>query len=248
MANRLSIVNHMKEQLLTIEHLNVSYEDGLPVLESVDLSIRQGSIVALMGPNGSGKSTILKALFGIIPHQGGTFHFNGVMFHPSVETALLHGISLVPQGRQLFRSLSVIENIEMGGFVLKNKTLLKERIESVLELFPMLKEKLQTKAGDLSGGQQQMVALARGLVTDPKLLLLDEPTLGLSPKLVIEVFEMIEKIRMERGVTILVVEHNLKSLLRHVDEGYILKEGKIVYRGQKEDLKDLAAVEKLLLS
>lgn len=238
----------MNNSILTIKNLKVAYEGGLPVLESVDMNIQKGTIVALMGPNGSGKSTILKALFGLIPHQGGSFDFNGERFHPSIQSGLAQGISYVPQGRQLFRSLSVLENIETGGFTLKNKVLLQERITSVLELFPVLKSKLHDKAGSLSGGQQQMVALARGLVTDPQLLLLDEPTLGLSPKLVKEVFEMVEKIREERGITVLVVEHNLKSLLRHVDSGYILKEGKIAFRGGKEDLKDLETVERLLLN
>jgi branched-chain amino acid transport system ATP-binding protein len=238
----------MSNKLLTINNLKVAYDDGVPVIGSVDISIDQRTIVALMGPNGCGKSTVLKALFGLIPHQGGEFVWMDKRFHPSIDVSFGLGISYVPQGRQLFRSLSVHENIEMGGFGLKNKTLLRERIESVLDLFPVLRQKLHEKAGDLSGGQQQMVALARGLVTDPKLLLLDEPTLGLSPKLVIEVFEMIERIKNERDVSIVVVEHNLKSLLRHVDEGYILKEGKIAFHGKGEDLRSLEKVEQILLS
>lgn len=233
-------------KLLDIKNLKVSF-DHIHVLSDVSFSLDYGTITALMGPNGSGKSTILKALFGLVDHQDGSFIWNDEKFKPSIHRSLAMGISYVPQGRQLFKSLSVLENIEMGGFVLKNKQLLGERINSVLELFPMLRQKLHEKAGNLSGGQQQMVALARGLVTDPKLLLLDEPTLGLAPKVVKEVFEVIEHIKNERGITIVVVEHNLKSLLRHVDQGYVLKNGVIAYHGNKSDLKNLETVEKLLL-
>ena len=181
----------MSEMLLKIDDLKVHY-GGVHALDGVDVQIDEGEIVALMGPNGAGKSTVLKALFGIAPIAGGKIMWNGQAVTPLSHEMVKRGISFVPQGRQVFGSLSVEENLTMGGFALADTKLLPERIAAVMRLFPILHEKRHAKARTLSGGQQQMLAIARGLITDPRLLLLDEPTLGLAPKIVKEVFGKIK--------------------------------------------------------
>jgi branched-chain amino acid transport system ATP-binding protein len=158
------------------------------------------------------------------------------------------GISFVPQGRRVFRYLTVKENLELGGVTIKDRNILKERIEEVLNLFPALREKLTEKTGNLSGGQQQMVAIARGLITDPKILLLDEPSLGLSPKIVKEVFEKIKEINEKRKMAIVVVEHNIKSLLPITDRAYILDKGCLVHTGVGMEILKDNILEKVFLA
>ncbi len=157
------------------------------------------------------------------------------------------GITFVPQGKRVFGRLTVLENLEIGGVSIKDAKVLKERIEEVLSLFPALRSKLKQRSRELSGGQQQMVAIARGLITDPKILLLDEPSLGLAPKVVKEVFEKIKEVNQKRGTAIVIVEHNLKSLLPLVDRAYVLDKGKIVAEGTGEHIVTSGIFQKVFL-
>lgn len=227
--------NMAKETLLQLQNIAVHY-GGVKALDGVDVNIDEGEIVALMGPNGAGKSTILKSIFGLAP-----IHLGKVLWHenpiiPIHYQMVQRGIAFVPQGRRVFSNLSVRENLEMGGFIVKDKKILQQRIGEILEIFPDLKNKLKDKSKTLSGGQQQMLALGRGLMTDPKVLLLDEPSLGLAPKIVKEVFAKIKEINEKHKTAIMVVEHNIKSLLEIADRGYILDKGKIVAKGTSQEL------------
>ena len=230
--------------LLELKKIKVHY-GGVKALDGISIKIDEGEIVALMGPNGAGKSTVLKAIFGLAPVESGDVMFNGNKINLKPHELVELGISFVPQGRRVFKNLTVLENIEIGGHAIKSKTVLKERMEEVLNIFPALKEKLSQKSGELSGGQQQMVALARGLITDPKLLLLDEPSLGLAPKIVKEVFAKIKEINEKRNTAIVVVEHNLKSLLEITDRAYVLDKGKIVSRGEGKTFLQSDTLEKV---
>ena len=232
--------------LLKIDDLKVHY-GGVHALDGVDVQIDEGEIVALMGPNGAGKSTVLKALFGIAPIAGGKIMWNGQAVTPLSHEMVKRGISFVPQGRQVFGSLSVEENLTMGGFALADTKLLPERIAAVMRLFPILHEKRHAKARTLSGGQQQMLAIARGLITDPRLLLLDEPTLGLAPKIVKEVFGKIKDINTEHKTAILIVEHNLVSLLDVADRGYVLDHGLVLKHGSSAELKQSGILDKIFV-
>ncbi len=236
----------MKEILLQLQDIKVHY-GGIRALDGVDVQIDEGEIVALMGPNGAGKSTVLKALFGITPITHGKVLWHGGELVPMPHEMVRRGISFVPQGRQVFASLTVAENLAMGGFGLANRGDLATRTEEVLELFPALRTKLHAKARTLSGGQQQMLAIARGLIPDPKVLLLDEPTLGLAPKIVKEVFDKISEINERHKTAILVVEHNIVSLLGVVHRGYVLDHGTIVKHGSSEELKASGVLDKIFV-
>lgn len=237
----------MKEEpLLDLNNIHVSY-GGVKALNGSSVKINKGEIIALMGPNGAGKSTILKAIFGLAPIESGKVVWEGSEIDLKPYEVVELGISFVPQGRRVFNHLSVYENIEIGGHAIKNKKVLKERMEEVLNIFPALSEKLNQKAGKLSGGQQQMVALARGLVTDPKLLLLDEPSLGLAPKIVKEVFAKIKEINERKGMAIMVVEHNIKSLLEIASRAYVLDKGNVVSEGGGKDFLQSDVLEKVFM-
>lgn len=234
------------ETLLTLKGIQVHY-GGVRALDGADVSLDEGEIVALMGPNGAGKSTVLKALFGIAPLAGGTVSWHGEQISPVAHEMVARGISFVPQGRQIFKSLTVRENLEVGGYTVPSKAIVANRIDEVLELFPDLKKKLNEKARSLSGGQQQMVAIARGLMTDPKVLLLDEPSLGLSPKVVKEVFAKIKEINERRGMAIMVVEHNIQSILQIVHRAYVLDKGKVVVADKPETLISTGVLEDVFM-
>jgi branched-chain amino acid transport system ATP-binding protein len=236
-----------KEQLLRLENISVNY-GGVHALKDVSLSFDEGEIVALMGPNGAGKSTVLKAVFGLVKTVQGKVLWHEKEIKPVSYEVVKLGISFVPQGRRVFRYLTVKENLELGGITIKSKNILKERIEEVLDLFPDLKIKLNEKTGNLSGGQQQMVAIARGLITDPKLLLLDEPSLGLAPKIVKEVFEKIKEINEKRKMAIVIVEHNIKSILSITNRAYILDKGVLVHTGVGEEILKDNILEKVFLA
>jgi branched-chain amino acid transport system ATP-binding protein len=234
------------ETLLKLKDISVHY-GGVRALDGVDVSLDEGEIVALMGPNGAGKSTILKALFGLAPIQSGTVSWHEQAFIPVSHEVVARGIAFVPQGRRVFANLTVRENLEVGGFVNHNSKLTNARIAEVLELFPALKAKLNERSSTLSGGQQQMLAIARGLMTDPKVLLLDEPSLGLAPKIVKEVFELVKEINARRKTAIMVVEHNIKSLLSVATRGYILDKGKVVAEGNPQELIAKGTLEKVFV-
>ncbi len=235
-----------KETLLQLNDIHVHYS-GVKALNGVSVAIDEGEVVALMGPNGAGKSTILKAIFGLASIDSGKILWEGKQFTPVSYEVVERGVSFVPQGRRVFHHLTVLENLEIGGFNIKSRTTRQERISSVLDLFPILKTKLKAKSGTLSGGQQQMLAIARGLMTDPKILLLDEPSLGLAPKIVKEVFAKIKEINQKRKMAIVVVEHNLKSLLEITERAYVLDKGQIYAQGDPKELMDKNVLEKVFL-
>lgn len=237
----------MKETLLELKEGKVQY-GGVVALDGATVQIDEGEIVALMGPNSAGKTTVIKAIVGVAPLAGGCVLWHGQKLQPVPYQMPGRGVAYVPQGRQVFKNLSVLENLELGGYALQNRADLKTNIESVLKLFPVLKEKLHQKAGLLSGGQQQMLTIARGLVSDPKVLLLDEPSLGLSPKIVKEVFALIKEINQVRKIAVLVVEHSIKSVLEIADRAYVLSRGKVaIHKGKGEQLAS-DALERVFLS
>ena len=206
------------------------------VLFGVSLEVRQGEILALIGPNGAGKSTILKAVCGLLPTWKGEIAFEGTLINGSTPARnVARGITFCPQGNRVFDELTVMENLEVGGFQLPRKEL-KPRIEEVFEMFPILKERPRQDAGRLSGGEQQMLALARALVPKPKLLMLDEPSLGLAPNLVAAVFEKVSQINRETGVTVLIVEQKVRDVLKIAHRAYGLRLGKVALEGRPQEV------------
>lgn len=233
-----------QETLLELENIHVHY-NGVKALNGISLQLNKGEVVALMGPNGAGKSTILKAVFGLVPIEAGAVFCRGERIVPLPYKVAELGIAFVPQGRRVFSHLTVLENMEMGGFMLRNKKILRERVDEMMEIFPSLSVKKNAKAGILSGGEQQMLAIARGVIMDPGVLLLDEPSLGLSPKMVKEVFQKIEEINRKQKTTIMVVEHNIRSVLEISSRIYILDKGKIAFEGASAALLQNGALTKI---
>ena len=225
----------MSKALLQLHDVCVRY-GGVKALENVSISLYEGEIVALMGANGAGKSTILKAIFGLVPIHSGYIAWKGKALRPISHRVARLGIAFVPQGRRVFARMSVEENLEIGGFMLSGRQEIRGRMEEVMRLFPVLQKKRTMLSGKLSGGQQQMLALARGLMACPKVLLLDEPSLGLAPKVVKEVFAKIKEINETQKTSIMVVEHNIKSLLAIADRAYLMDKGKIVVHGTSQEL------------
>lgn len=222
-----------KEILLKIENLE-SWYGKLQILKGIDMEINKGELVAIIGPNGSGKSTTLKSIFGLVKNKKGKIIYNKqnlVSRKPSEIVKI--GISIVPQGRRVFSTMTVEENLEIGGFILRNKEEVEKRIQQVYDYFPVLKEKKHQKATFLSGGQQQMLSIGRALMLNPDLLLLDEPSLGLSPKLMKEIFQKIKEIN-KKGTTIILVEQNAIAALEICDKAYILETGKVVLKDAKQ--------------
>ncbi len=223
--------------MLKIQELKSGY-NGMEILHGIDLEVKPGEIVAIIGPNGSGKSTTLKSIFNLCNIYSGKIEWkNKNITKLKTHEKIFEGISYVPQGRQVFRDLTVHENLEMGAFIMKDKELVKTNIKDVYEKFPFLQQKKSKNADTLSGGQQQMLAIGRALIQNPQLLLLDEPSLGLSPKATKEIFKKIQKINKE-GVSIIIVEQNAKAAVEIADRTYILEDGKIALTGGKEILKD----------
>ncbi|MFQ3619943.1 MAG: ABC transporter ATP-binding protein [Spirochaetales bacterium] len=220
--------------MLTIENLHVSY-GHIDALKGISLEVPEKSIISIIGSNGAGKSTLLNAISGLVPFKQGTIRFQGETL-PKEPYKIVHkGIIQVPEGRKIFPGLTVRENLIMGGYSLSSNRLLKERILKMFELFPRLEERKDQQGGTLSGGEQQMLAICRGLMANPKVLLLDEPSLGLAPLLVNEIFQLILKIR-SMGVTILLVEQNARKALSICDKAYVLETGTITFQGTGEEL------------
>ena len=222
--------------LLEVKNLEAFY-DEVQILWGVNFKVEKGSLTTILGPNGAGKTTTLKSIMGLLDKVNGEIYFEGENItklppYKRVE----RGLVLVPEGRMIFPDLTVLENLEIGAYTPKARKLAKKNLEHVFKLFPRLKERIYQKAGTLSGGEQQMLAIGRGLMACPKLLILDEPSLGLSPKLVLSIFEIIKKLK-EEGITILLVEQNVHLALSIADYGYILENGKIIDEGDAKKLE-----------
>jgi ABC-type branched-subunit amino acid transport system ATPase component len=211
-----------EDSLLQVEDLDAGYGD-LKILESVDMNVEDGEYVTIVGPNGAGKSTVMKSIFGLTNHMGGTVEFEGNDITGQMPEEIIHlGLGYVPQSDNIFSSLSVLENLEMGAYILDEVP--QERLDEVFDRFPILEERKGQKAGTMSGGQQQMLAMGRALMLDPDLLMLDEPSAGLAPELVDDMFDRIDRIN-EAGTAVLMVEQNAKEALRRCDRGYVLVQG-----------------------
>ena len=207
----------------------------IQALKGIDLEVQEGKIITLLGANGAGKSTTMKTIAGLLKPKNGNVEFLGESVTGLRPDQLLRkGIALVPEGRAILSSMTVIENLEMGAYHRKDKGI-KEEIENVMQRFPILQERQTQMAGTLSGGQQQMLAIARALLSKPKLLLLDEPSMGLAPLIVAEIFKIIKEIK-DTGTTVLLVEQNAKQALKIADYGYVMETGKIIIEGNASDL------------
>ena len=231
-----------------LELTNISVEYGaVRALDDVSMDIHAGEVVAVMGPNGAGKSTVLKAVMGLAPVVSGAVYWRQRPLAVETHEIVKEGIAFVPQGRRVFTHLSIAENLEMGCIYLNDRAEKSRRLDSVMELFPILYEKRRDVASQMSGGQQQMLALGRGLMASPELLLLDEPTLGLAPIIVREVFQKVAEISERLGTTIMVVEHNIKGVLDIVDRAYVLDKGSVVHNGTPQSIRDTDILTQVFL-
>jgi branched-chain amino acid transport system ATP-binding protein len=233
--------------VLTISGLGVTYA-GLHALSDVSLDVAEGEFVTIVGPNGAGKTTLLKAISGTVAAAEGrvTYRDRDVGRLRAADRAAL-GIAHVPEGRRVFPSLTVLENLELGSYRRAARAARAETLETVLALFPILRARRTQLAGSLSGGEQQMLALGRGLMARPELLLLDEPSQGLGPRIVEQIFETIDRIRRERRLTILLVEQRVVEALELCDRGYVLETGRVVLAGPREALLADARVQRAYL-
>jgi branched-chain amino acid transport system ATP-binding protein len=225
----------MTEKILEIDNIKVRYS-GLPVIQGISLEVSQGETVCVLGSNGAGKSTLLRAVMGTQHPFEGRIRFDGRDIQRlNTEKIIRLGISYVPEEKMLFGPLTVEENLYLGAYILSDTRQVRQNLEFVYTLFPKLKERQQQPATTLSGGEQQMVAIGRGLMSRPRILMLDEPSLGLAPLLVDEVFDTIRKLKQE-GMTILLVEQNVREALDLADRGYVLQTGRIVGQGSGQEL------------
>ena len=223
--------------MLEIEALGAGY-GAVPVLHGVTIRVGTGEFVAIVGPNGAGKTTLFKTISGIVPPMSGAIRFEGNDLLAVAPSARPHlGIAHVPEGRQVFPSLTVLENLEMGAGTEAGRRDWAENLEKVYTWFPVLAERAKTQAGALSGGQQQMLAIARGLASSPKLLMLDEPSLGLAPAVADDIFERIVAIHTGSGLTVLMVEQRVAEALHYATRGYVLEAGRVVLEGSHDELK-----------
>jgi branched-chain amino acid transport system ATP-binding protein len=221
--------------MLTLENVSVNY-GAIEALTGISLHVEQGEVVTLIGANGAGKTTTLRTITGLLQPKQGRIVFEGEDISAKPTHKLVaQGISMSPEGRGVFANLSVRENLQMGAYLNKNKTAIAADMDRAFQMFPRLKEREAQKAGTLSGGEQQMLAIGRALMSKPRLLLLDEPSLGLAPLIVHTIFEAIDEIR-SKGTTILLVEQNAHAALGHSDRAYVLETGRIVMDGPSKEL------------
>jgi branched-chain amino acid transport system ATP-binding protein len=222
--------------MLEVEDLSVSY-GGLAALRGVSITIAEGQFVAIVGPNGAGKTTLFKAISGTVRPAGGAIRFEGrdLLAVPPAERAHL-GIAHVPEGRQVFASLSVLENLEMGAYSIRGRGEWQRNLERIFSLFPVLAERRRQLAGTLSGGEQQMLAIGRGIASAPRLLLLDEPSMGLAPTIADQIFDSVAALHREDKVTLVLVEQRVAEALESCDYGYVLETGRVVLEGAHQAL------------
>lgn len=221
--------------MLKIENLSVKY-GGITALKGIDLEVKEGQIVTLIGANGAGKSTTLRAIMGLVkPSTGRVLHNGKDLAGEKTENMVTNGVTLVPEGRRVFPNLTVLENIKIGAFTRNDTAEIEKDIEWVYSLFPRLKERSWQLAGTLSGGEQQMLAVARALMSRPKLLMMDEPSLGLAPLIIKDIFNIIKEIH-KTGVTILLIEQNANAALHVADKAYVMETGKIIMQGTGKEL------------
>lgn len=232
--------------ILELNNLNVYY-GAIHALKNINLKVNEGEVVTLIGANGAGKSTTLKAVSGMLKPRTGEIIFNGKKINSlSAPDIVKLGMSHVPEGRRVFSKMNVMENLEMGAFTRNDKDGIKQDIERVFNLFPILKERMDQISGTLSGGEQQMLAIGRGLMSRPKLILLDEPSMGLAPLIVKEIFSIIKEIN-DTGTTVMLVEQNANMALNASDRAYIIRNGEIDIEGNSKDLLKDEKVKKAYL-
>ena len=232
--------------MLEVKNLSVSY-GAIEAVKDISFTVNAGEIVSLIGANGAGKTTTLHTITGLVPAKSGSVMYNGVDLLKTHNNKIVTlGMAHIPEGSHVFTRMSVEENLEMGAFSLKDQSDLKKDLDMVYGLFPRLKERRNQKAGTLSGGEQQMLAMGRALMSHPKTILMDEPSMGLSPKLVKEFFSIIRKLH-EQGITILLVEQNAKMALSIADRAYVLETGRITMEGDAKELLNNEQVRKAYL-
>ena len=232
--------------MLEVKNLSVSY-GAIEAVKDISFTVNDGEIVSLIGANGAGKTTTLHTITGLVPAKSDSVMYNGVDLLKTHNNKIVTlGMAHIPEGRHVFTRMSVEENLEMGAFSLKDQSDLKKDLDMVYGLFPRLKERRNQKAGTLSGGEQQMLAMGRALMSHPKTILMDEPSMGLSPKLVKEIFSIIRKLH-EQGITILLVEQNAKMALSIADRAYVLETGRITMEGDAKELLNNEQVRKAYL-
>ncbi len=231
--------------LLSVKDLNVHY-GGIEALKGISFDVPEGKIVTLIGANGAGKSTTLKAISGIVKYEG-SITYNGEEMHGlDAQKIVSRGIVLVPEGRRVFPNLTVLENLKIGAYMRKDKAEIDADIERVYEMFPRLKERNWQMAGTLSGGEQQMLAVGRALMAKPKLIMMDEPSLGLAPLVVADIFKCIKKIN-EQGTTVLLIEQNANAALKAADYAYVLETGEIKQQGTGAELLEDESIKEAYL-
>lgn len=236
----------VKSTMLNVENIQLKYSN-VPVIHDVSFHVEKGEIVSLIGGNGNGKSTVLKGLSGILSPVSGRITFEGQDITKMDAHRIVNlGMSLVPEGRRLFPNLSVHKNLLLGAYLTKSKPEIETRLDYVNNIFPILKDRIKQKANTLSGGEQQMLAIGRGLMSKPKLLLLDEPSWGIAPKLVDKIFEVIGEIRKD-GVTILLVAQDVQEALDICDRAYVIQTGRIVMEGTGKELLSSDLIQKAFL-
>lgn len=232
--------------MLTVKDLNVSY-GAIHAIHDASLEVKDGEIVSLIGANGAGKTTILHTITGLKKASFGTIEYNGTDLTKVAPSSIITlGMAHVPEGRHIFPSMTVLENLEMGAYIRNDKDGIAESIQDVFERFPRLKERRKQLAGTLSGGEQQMLAVGRALMSRPSILLMDEPSMGLSPLLVKEIFSIIKEVH-EQGITVLLVEQNAKMALSIADRAYVLETGNITISGDAKELMNDSRVKKAYL-
>lgn len=227
----------MAAAMLKIKGLQVNY-GGIQAVKGVDMEVQQGELVTLIGANGAGKTTTMKAITGLKPYSAGDIEYDGKSIKgvPSHEL-LKRGLAMVPEGRGIFARMSIIENMQMGAYLRNDKEQIKKDVDRMFGFFPRLKERATQLAGTLSGGEQQMLAMARAILSKPKLLLLDEPSMGLSPIMVEKIFEVVRTISKE-GITVLMVEQNARLALQAADRGYVMDSGTVTMSGDAKQMLD----------